>query len=62
MDEIPAKREYVDFIYVRGAIIWHIMKKNYNKSQINKLVGLKLYKQMTVRNVNTARFLAKDTV
>ncbi len=60
MDEINVKREYVDLIYVEGAIIWHIMKKDYNKSQLNKLVGQKLYQQMTVRNVNTARFLAGD--
>jgi uncharacterized protein (DUF1697 family) len=57
IDELPLKREYVDFIYIKGAIIWHIMKKDYNKSQLNKLVGRKLYQLMTVRNVNTARFL-----
>lgn len=60
VDKIHVKREYVDLIYVEGAIIWHIMKKDYNKSQLNKLVGQKLYQQMTVRNVNTARFLAGD--
>lgn len=58
--KIPVKREYVDFIYVKGAIVWHIMKKDYNKSQLNKIVSHKFYKQMTVRNVNTARFLAKE--
>jgi len=60
VDEIPAKRAYVDFIYVKGAIIWHVMKEDYNKSQLNKLVGQKLYQKMTVRNVNTARFLAGE--
>lgn len=60
VDKIPVKREYVDFIYVKGAIVWHIMKKDYNKSQLNKIVSHKFYKQMTVRNVNTARFLAKE--
>lgn len=58
VEKIPVKEEYVDFIYIKGAIIWHIMKKNYNKSQLTKLVGRKLYQLMTVRNVNTARFLA----
>ena len=58
LDEIPVKREYIDFIYVKGAIIWHIMKEDYNRSQLNKLVGIKLYQLMTIRNVNTARFLA----
>lgn len=61
VDEIPFKREYVEIIYVKGAIIWHLMKKDYNKSRINKLIGRKLYQQMTVRNVNTARRLAFDS-
>ncbi len=56
--ELPIKSEYVDLIYVEGAIVWHVTREDYNKSQLNKLVGNKLYKQMTVRNVNTARFLA----
>jgi len=58
ISELPIKREYVDLIYVEGAIVWHVTRDNYNNSQLNKLVGSKLYKQMTVRNVNTARFLA----
>lgn len=60
VDEIPLKRAYADVIYVEGALIWHIMKKDYNKSQLNKLIGRKLYQKMTVRNVNTARFLAGE--
>ncbi|MDC7225932.1 MAG: DUF1697 domain-containing protein [Spirochaetales bacterium] len=58
LDEIPVNRKYTDLIYCNGAIIWHIMKKDYNKSQLNKLIGRKLYHFMTVRNVNTARYLA----
>ncbi len=61
LDEIPAKKEYVDMIYIKGAVIWHTLKKDYNKSQLNKIISRKIYKMMTVRNVNTARFLAKDT-
>ena len=59
IDEIPVKREYVELLYTQGAIIWHVMKSDYNKSQLNKLVGRKIYQQMTVRNINTARYLAK---
>ena len=60
LNDVPVKREYADVIYVKGAIIWHIMKKDYNRSQLNKLIGRKLYQLMTVRNVNTARFLAQE--
>lgn len=59
IDELPIKRAYIDIRYTKGAIIWNVERKNYNKSHINKLIGHKYYQLMTVRNVNTARFLAK---
>lgn len=58
IDELPVKREYVDVRYAPGAIVWRVMRKDYDRSYLNKLVGHKLYKFMTVRNVNTARYLA----
>jgi uncharacterized protein (DUF1697 family) len=57
VNELPIKKEYVNLIYTPGAIIWNMDRKNQNKSQLNKLVGHKLYKSMTVRNINTARYL-----
>lgn len=56
--KLPIKREYIDIRYTSGALFWNIKRENYAKSQINKLVSHKLYQQMTVRNINTARFLA----
>jgi uncharacterized protein (DUF1697 family) len=44
-------------IYVGGAVVWNIERKNYSKSKIPKLIGTKTYKLMTVRNVNTVRKL-----
>lgn len=41
--------------YVSGAILWSVDTKNITKSGKTKIVGSKLYKQVTVRNVNTAR-------
>jgi len=41
--------------YVPGAILWSIEKKNANKSGMSKIIGTKIYKQITVRNVNTTR-------
>ncbi len=60
IDDMPFRKELIDVVYVDGAIIWHVLRKDQNKSQLNKLVGTTLYKQMTVRNVNTARRLAED--
>ncbi|USN53100.1 MAG: DUF1697 domain-containing protein [Candidatus Nomurabacteria bacterium] len=58
LDELPMKKEYMDLRYIKGAIVWHVKKENLNKSQLSKVIGSKLYKYMTVRNVNTARYLA----
>ncbi|MBP2239492.1 uncharacterized protein (DUF1697 family) [Cytobacillus eiseniae] len=41
--------------YVPGAILWSVDKENITKSGMTKIIGSKLYKQVTVRNVNTAR-------
>lgn len=46
-------------LYVNGAIVWHLKKENYSKSKLNDLIGTKLYKNMTVRNVNTVRKLCE---
>lgn len=58
IEELPFKKEFVDVRYTKGAIIWNIKKVNMNKSNLAKLISHKLYKSMTIRNVNTARFLA----
>lgn len=56
--QLPIKKEFMDIRYVKGALIWNVSRENYNKSQLNKLVSHKLYKLMTVRNINTTRYLA----
>jgi uncharacterized protein (DUF1697 family) len=41
--------------YVTGAILWNVESVNYSKSGMLKLVGTALYRNMTIRNVNTFR-------
>lgn len=43
--------------YVQGAILWNLEGKNYSKSALPKIIGTKIYKNMTIRNVNTVRKL-----
>ena len=45
--------------YVPGAILWSVDKINVTKSGMSKIVGSKLYKQVTIRNVNTTRKIYK---
>ncbi|HPJ02436.1 MAG TPA: DUF1697 domain-containing protein [Candidatus Limiplasma sp.] len=59
LDTLPLNREYADVRYVPGAVIWHIDRENYNKSRLNRIIGTAIYRQMTVRNVNTVRVLAE---
>lgn len=42
-------------MYVPGAILWSVNRKNVTKSGLMKIVGTEIYQQMTVRNVNTTR-------
>jgi uncharacterized protein (DUF1697 family) len=61
IEDLPIKREFIDIRYVKGAICWNVSRENYNKSHLNKIISHKFYKLMTVRNVNTARYLAGKT-
>lgn len=54
--EVNAKIEHLK--YQAGAIVWNIQKKNYNKSRVPKIMLRKdVYKNITIRNVNTVRKL-----
>lgn len=41
--------------YTPGAVLWNVEGKDYSKSGLSKLVGTDLYRNMTIRNVNTVR-------
>lgn len=57
IDLLPINPPIDEVKYVSGAIFWKIDRANTSKSKINKLVGTKMYKQMTIRNSNTVRKL-----
>lgn len=54
VEKLPIKE--VDTVrYIDGCCVWHIKKCDYKSSGLNDLIKSKLYKSMTVRNVNTVR-------
>lgn len=53
--QLPINDEIEDILYIPGAVIWRIDREKVTKSRMTKIVGTKLYKQMTVRNPNTIR-------
>lgn len=55
LDQLIHNPEMEDLKYVPGAVIWRIDRPNATKSKVIKIIGTKLYKQITVRNANTAR-------
>ncbi len=57
LDLLVATKGVDTLLYTKGAIIWNMDKKHYTKSGLRKLIGTKLYKNMTARNINTVRKL-----
>ena len=49
------KKDVDEIILLDKAILWKVDRINQTKSGQMKLVGSKLYAQMTIRNVNTFR-------
>lgn len=46
-------------VYVPGAVLWNVSRKNQSRSSLLKMVGTDLYLRVTIRNCNTARKLAE---
>ena len=46
-----------DVRYESGAILWYVARSKVTRSGMLKLVGTKLYANMTIRNCNTLRKL-----
>ena len=55
LKDLSFKPEMEDVLYVPGAIIWRVDRKDATRSGIMKLAGSPLYKRMSIRNCNTAR-------
>jgi len=57
LKQLQVKPDIDDVRYAAGAIIWRADRNGLTRSGMMKLVGTDLYKQMTIRNVNTTRRL-----
>ncbi|SDJ08863.1 DUF1697 domain-containing protein [Salimicrobium halophilum] len=55
LEKVVIKADIDTVKYVPGAILWSVDKKDVTRSGMSKLAGSKLYKKVTVRNVNTTR-------
>lgn len=57
VDMISIKPEIEKVIYIPGAMVWNVKRSDVTRSNMLKLVGTNIYKQMTIRNINTVRKL-----
>ncbi len=57
VDDVPRNPEIEDLLYVPRALVRRIDKKDATRSPIHRIIGTDLYRQMTVRNINTVRKL-----
>ena len=55
--ELEINKSIETLTYVPGALFWNIKRAFVSSSKLEKLVGTRKYKFMTVRNINTVRRL-----
>lgn len=55
MEQLPLKPDIDRAQYVPGAILWSVDRDKVTRSGMSKIVGTKLYKLVTIRNVNSVR-------
>lgn len=57
VEQVPRNPTIEDLVYVPGALIRRIDRKNATRSPMTRVAGMEIYKLMTVRNINTVRTL-----
>ena len=57
LEKVPTNPDIEDLVYVPGALVRRIDRKNATRSPMTRVAGMEIYKQMTVRNINTVRTL-----
>jgi len=58
---IGHRPEIETMLYVDGAVLANISRQNQSRYSLLKLMGTPLYRQMTIRNITTAKKLAEMT-
>jgi len=61
LDSLPIKPGVDELRYTPGAVVWRVDRENVGRSQMNRIVGTPLYRNITVRSANTMRKLNELT-
>ena len=59
LDRLGYRPDVETMIYVDGAVLANISRANQSKYSLLRIVGAPLYRQMTIRNIATAKKLAE---
>ena len=57
LDQLEVKPEVEEIHYRPGCVLWSAYTSNITKSKVKKVIGTSLYKQMTIRTLNTIKKL-----
>lgn len=57
LDDLPVKSDIEELVYRPGALLWSAKASEAARSNMVKIAARKIYKDMTVRNLNTTRKL-----
>ena len=57
LNKVVIKPQLENVLYVEGALVWNIGRKDVTRGGAIKLIETELYRSMTIRNVNTVRKL-----
>jgi uncharacterized protein (DUF1697 family) len=57
LEEMPANADVEEIVYRPGALLWSALISDLTRSKIQKLSSQKIYKDMTIRNLNTTNKL-----
>jgi uncharacterized protein (DUF1697 family) len=55
--ELPAKTDIEEIVYRPGTLLWSAQATEFNRTNMAKLASRKIYRDMTVRNLNTTKKL-----
>ncbi len=59
LEKLGYKPEIEEMLYMDGAVLANITRKNQSRGSLQKLIGTQMYKYVTVRNITTAKKLAE---
>lgn len=57
LEDLPANADVEEIVYRPGTLLWSALISEITKSKIQKVSSQKLYKEMTIRNLNTTKKL-----